>query len=223
LGIGRVYSVLAALSFFGLIFGAILTAILFSNFPSSVYGAPPPSEVYQKHKDYVDSIKSLKEKPSIVEQMRNEIPAHSVMCNNDFVLLLKWTSNRSACVSPQTAEKLVERNWGVYANDAGVLNYSDDPYQFFVGAAASISFEYDDDQTKHYETELIKKVREKLTEHYKELGFTHDYTWAYITIDGSDGQFTLRIFGGMNEDTLRSVLGKIDGVSNIENYGQPYA
>jgi len=188
----------------------------------NVEAAPPPVDVYEKHRDYVDSIKLQQEKPTPLEQMKNQIQAHTVMCNNDFVLLLKWTSNKSACVSPQTAEKLIERNWGVYAKDVNVLNFPDNPYEFFAGAAASISFEYDD-ENKHYETKLIKKLREKITEHYKELGWSRDHIWAYMTIKKSEDHFTLSIAGGMNEDTLQSILEKIEGVSNIENYRQPFA
>jgi len=169
--------------------------------------------------DEVNSIISMQEKPPIKEQMKNWIPSYNVMCNNDFVLLLKWTSNKSACVSPQTAEKLVERNWGVYRKDVHDLGYGEDPYTFFVGGATTISFEYD--VSKYDETKLFKKIREKLSEHLKELGWSSDYNWYHMSIvKKSEGHFTLGVGGGTREDLLRDPLEKIEGVSKIEYHGQ---
>ena len=180
---------------------------------------PPTADVYEKHRDYVDSIILMQEKPAIKEQMKNGIPAHSVMCNNDFVLLLKWTSNKSACVSSQTAEDLIERNWGVYRENVNVLGFDDnDPYKFFgvMGGSSFISFEYND--SEYSETKFIKKIREKFSEHLNESGWSGNH-WAYMWIDKeSEGHFTLSIAGGPREDFLRGPLEKVEGVSNIENY-----
>jgi len=203
-----------------LVFFSILLMFLL---PQNIEAAPPPVDVYEKHRGYVDSIISMQEKPTLKEQMKNAIPAHSVMCNNDFVLLLKWTSNKSACVSSQTAEKLVERNWGIYRKDVSVFSFGDDPYTFFVGAPTTISFEYDDDN-KHIETKLIKKIREKLSEHLKESEWPgDDFIWAYMSIEKSEGHFTLGIGGGIREDLLRGTLEKVQGISKIENYGRAAA
>jgi len=40
------------------------------------------------------------------------IPAENVICNYDLVLIKKKTSGQFACVKPQSAEKLLTRNWG---------------------------------------------------------------------------------------------------------------
>jgi len=179
--------------------------------------------LWEKHREKVDSIISMQEKPSPKEQRKIGILYHTVMCNNDFVLLLKWTSNKSACVSPQTAEKLIERNWGVYAKDVSVVNFGDDPREFpFSGGPTSISFEYD--VSKYDETKLFKKIREKFSEHFKELGWPGDYVWAYMYLDKkSEGHFTLDITGGIREDLMRDPLEKMEGISNIGNYTETFA
>jgi len=197
-----------------------LSIILVFLLPQNVEAIPPPPpEAYEKHRDYVDSIISMQEKPPIKEQMKNLIPAYNVMCNNDFVLLLKWTSNKSACVSPQTAEKLIERNWGVYRKDVHDLGFGGDPYTYFVGGGTTISFEYD--VSKYDETKLFKKIRIKLSEYLKELGWSADYNWVQMfLVEDPEGHFTLGVVGGMREDLLRTPLERIEGVSEIEYYGQ---
>ena len=202
----------------GILFGVSILLMFF--LPQNVESLPPPmSDAIERHRAYVDSIISMQEKPPIKEQMKNLIPAYNVMCNNDFMLLLKWTSDRSACVSPQTAEKLVERNWGVYRKDVHDVGYGEDPYTYFVGGGTTISFKYD--VSKYDETKLFKKIRIKLSEYLKELGWSADYNWVQMSIvKESEGHFKLGVVGGMREDLLRTPLERIEGVSEIEYLGQ---
>jgi hypothetical protein len=47
------------------------------------------------------------------KQIENGVSADKVRCNTGFVLVVKLSDNSPACVKPQTAQKLVERGWGV--------------------------------------------------------------------------------------------------------------
>ena len=38
---------------------------------------------------------------------------NEIICENGFILIIKKSENFPACVKPDTAQKLVERGWGV--------------------------------------------------------------------------------------------------------------
>jgi len=48
-----------------------------------------------------------------LNQFKSGTSAKDVKCNQDLVLVIKKSDNSPACVKPQTAQKLVERGWGV--------------------------------------------------------------------------------------------------------------
>jgi len=49
---------------------------------------------------------------SPLKQMAEGKSANEVICKDDLVLLIKSSDGSAACVTPSTAEKLVERGWG---------------------------------------------------------------------------------------------------------------
>ncbi|MDE1814880.1 MAG: hypothetical protein KGI05_09505, partial [Thaumarchaeota archaeon] len=51
-----------------------------------------------------------------MEQFKSGIRAQDVKCGEDLVLMIKAENGFPACVMPQTAQKLVERGWGILAN-----------------------------------------------------------------------------------------------------------
>ena len=181
---------------------------------------PIPVDPVKLHADYVDSIISLQKKPAPLEQIYRGIRAPAVICNNDFVVVLKWTSYRSACVSPQTAEKLVERNWGLPAKNLS-MNFSTDPYEIYTGTIAHIYFDYDG-ECKYYDTKLIKKLRENILEQHKELGWPREHIWENMWITNPGDQCRFVVDGFLSEDTLRRTLETIEGISNFRDYQRPY-
>jgi hypothetical protein len=50
---------------------------------------------------------------SPVKQFKNGIPLPNISCKSGLVLVFKISDGSPACMKPQTAEKLVERGWGV--------------------------------------------------------------------------------------------------------------
>src|SRR2546426_76454 len=46
-------------------------------------------------------------------QFKSGISTNDIKCDQGFVLIIKNSDNSPACVKPQTAQKLVERGWGV--------------------------------------------------------------------------------------------------------------
>ncbi|HEV2192465.1 MAG TPA: hypothetical protein VGR54_02465 [Nitrosopumilaceae archaeon] len=53
-------------------------------------------------------------KPSPLYQFKLGIPVSKVTCRVGFDLVIKKSDNSPACVKPDTAQKLVERGWGMW-------------------------------------------------------------------------------------------------------------
>jgi len=51
---------------------------------------------------------------SPLKQIHQGVLPENVLCKNDFELLIKLTNQMPACVTPSTAIKLIEYNWGAY-------------------------------------------------------------------------------------------------------------
>jgi hypothetical protein len=49
-----------------------------------------------------------------LKQVRSGIDASKVVCNQGFQLIFKKEDGSPACVKPDTAQKLIERGWGIY-------------------------------------------------------------------------------------------------------------
>src|SRR5437899_167073 len=50
---------------------------------------------------------------SPLKQLKTGISTYNVICKQGFVLVIKKSDNSPACVKPDTAQKLVERGWGL--------------------------------------------------------------------------------------------------------------
>jgi len=57
-------------------------------------------------------VKPASEVPSPFKQLENGIDPLAVECNSNLVFMHKFENSKPACVTLQTAQKLVERNWG---------------------------------------------------------------------------------------------------------------
>ena len=51
--------------------------------------------------------------PSPFKQIKNGVSGYDVKCKSGFSLIIKTSDDSPACVKPSTAQKLVERGWGV--------------------------------------------------------------------------------------------------------------
>src|SRR5437773_6086971 len=50
-----------------------------------------------------------------LKQMKSGISSSKIECGRDFALIFKISNNSPVCLTPQTAQKLVERGWGTWA------------------------------------------------------------------------------------------------------------
>jgi len=60
-----------------------------------------------------DDSKPIKKILSPKHQVKYGMPENDVVCKDDLKLIFKSTDNSPACVTPSTAEKLIQRGWGV--------------------------------------------------------------------------------------------------------------
>src|SRR5690349_21108243 len=49
-----------------------------------------------------------------LKQIDNGIPTEDIKCSNDLKLIYKASNKYPVCVKPQTAEKLIQRGWGIW-------------------------------------------------------------------------------------------------------------
>ena len=64
---------------------------------------------------------------SPLKQFKSGIAEIDITCRQDFDLLIKIHDNSPACVKPQTAQKLVERGWGLLKEQ--MVWFEFDPFQ----------------------------------------------------------------------------------------------
>ena len=73
-------------------------------------------------KDYGPDVFPFNFLAAPLEQFRSGIPAKDVMCNADYVLVIKRVGDNPACVKPQTVQKLLQREWGILGKTIKVQN-----------------------------------------------------------------------------------------------------
>ncbi len=61
---------------------------------------------------------------SPLKQFKTGISANEIKCKQNLVLITKTENNSPACVKPQTAQKLVERGWGIHVDVNGTLDFT---------------------------------------------------------------------------------------------------
>lgn len=75
---------------------------------------------------YDTDMRPIKEKTDIVtplKQFKAGFTFDNITCKKDLVKIMKSKDGSPACVKPQTAQKLVERNWGkIISSDVQYLN-----------------------------------------------------------------------------------------------------
>jgi len=87
---------------------------------NTVFASPTPENridtIYRQYSDLIENIKSMEQKPSIKQQIEMKVNVDDIICNEGKVLLLRWFGNSSACLTHKSADILVQRGWGIYAN-----------------------------------------------------------------------------------------------------------
>ena len=63
--------------------------------------------------------------PSLKTQIKNGVFLDSLTCADRFELIFKSTDNSPACVTPKTAEKLVQRGWAINQESQAKFNPRD--------------------------------------------------------------------------------------------------
>lgn len=53
---------------------------------------------------------------SPLKQLKNGVSLHDVKCKEGFTLIIKTSDNSPACVTPQTAQRLIERGWSTMSS-----------------------------------------------------------------------------------------------------------
>ncbi|WP_048097401.1 hypothetical protein [Candidatus Nitrosopumilus salaria] len=125
----------------------------------------------------IEIITALQEKPSPKQQLSDRIFAADIVCSNDFVLVLKLSAiDKVACVSIPTAEKLVERNWGIIRTDnviiGGTFGECKQTFEIFF-----------DKGTDFRKSQLIKHMRISLSEFSNEKAL-----WGPISISSQSNE-----------------------------------
>src|SRR5690242_17544672 len=92
-----------------------ITVLLFSSL--FVNGLVLPSVMTQAYPSLCDSCDMALDfqhhQPPLKQFKKWHIAVSDVFCKQGFVLVIKKSDNSPACVNPDTAQKLVERGWGV--------------------------------------------------------------------------------------------------------------
>src|SRR2546428_5542212 len=71
------------------------------------------SHYYDNNISVISDVETKSKLNSPWAQFKSGISINDIKCDQGFVLIVKNSDNSPACVKPQTAQKLVERGWGV--------------------------------------------------------------------------------------------------------------
>jgi hypothetical protein len=119
------------------------------------------------------------------QQMASGISSENVVCSDDMVLIKKLSTNSVACVKPQTAQKLVEREWGTI-----LLNNTQEPA--IISSDASKS-------SQAYNTSIIKQIQKMI----------NDCTNSKIHLNYGEGSETFSLSKGNNTCNV-SITGEVE-------------
>jgi len=149
-----------------------LVSILFFS-SSNAYGVMLP-EYQKQYQMKLMAIENTTVKPHPHQQIQNGITYSDVICSDNFVLILKWDGNISACVNPKTAVKLENLDWGIQRQRVTAI---DALYPCF----GTFRIHYDD-MKKFSESSIIKSIRKSLNSNSTSQS-TFIYTWADVQIE----------------------------------------
>jgi len=175
-------------------------SLLTSNF---VYGLPPPFEEMQKIKqeysEKLSKISAMKDKPPPHKQIEDGISPEDVLCSDDHILMLKWADVKSACVFPETSNKLVQRGWGVIREEFNIIPLADCVDYF------NIFYETEN----HNHSKIIKILRD-------ELRTLDENAWYPINLSHDD-ESDFIIMNPEFSSHMEDLITQIDNVSHIEH------
>jgi len=161
----------------------------------------------------IDTIIAMDEKPSPRQQLFDGVFAADVICSNDFVLVLKLSANyKVACVSFHTADKLVEREWGLIRTDKTILGGT--------SVGCSDYFEIFYDSTVNFrESQLLKQMRMTLSEFNNEITL-----WSIIQVSSPNNEGIVEIttngFNCLGDSTkILHDLKELEHVIDAKNSG----
>lgn len=179
-----------------------------------VYGILPPSE-YAKYNIQLEELRALEKKPFPKKQLADGIRYNDVMCSEDKVIMLKWTSNDLACVKEKTAIKLEERGWGIPKEKTWLFDTEcgGDFTVFYEGIAPS-------------KGKILKTIRMELSESDQVTHIQgYMYRWDHISmnINTDNSSFDLAIIGSVDENNEAKIiidsLKEIPIISNVQFKG----
>jgi len=158
----------------------IFLGLLGFEINSLTYDMPPHGFVSEEGDSYEKQVKAMlgiEHKPSPRKQIQEGIDPHDVICSESFVLLLKWTENSSACVTKQTANKLVQLGWGSPRENTVIPSVDS-------GCITPFDFRYEFD--KPDKRRITKIIREGLWEiDISENYGPYQYRWDYVFVEES--------------------------------------
>ena len=159
---------------------------------------------FQNYQEKLMHIQQMAIKPSVKEQMKEGIFTEDITCNENKILILKWTEDSSACVTKYMAKHLVERGWGITRELAVVESRW--------GCAEYTQIYYDD--AEHVHSKIIHTIRNTVKQ------FMHDdniWTPISITHHGNNdfiGSGSI-ISDSKLSDEISDALKMIKHVSNV--------
>ena len=201
---------------------ALLTLSSFQFYDAEAQAGQESAESWEEYQKQLAKLQESIDKPPPRQQIANGIRYLDVVCSNDFVLLFKWSGNSSACVKPQSAEKIIERGWGVPKDQT-----------VFLGTLSECETDFTihyDDPSEYKESKIIKTIRDALSEVDLTL-IVGDYTyqWEYISIlnePDNEGKANVSVEGSYRENAselekegyrkIIEALQSMDGVTNVE-------
>jgi len=168
-------------------------------------------EYITKYLEKIETINARDDKPLPKHQIDMGVFHKDVICNNDLVLILKWSSNNVACVKQETAEKLIERQWGVISS----LTHLDGTDISTCFPVWTVSY---DELNQRSDSKIIKTVRSVLKEFYPE-----PWTVVDINVNSSlNNSISVSIDKCLSKDIeikIAETLGSIEHVKKTEFLG----
>lgn len=169
------------------------------------------NERVSQYMQKIETINSKDHKPPPRHQINIGIFHKDVICNNNLVLVLKWSANNVACVKQETAEKLIERQWGITRS----LTYMAGIELPTCFPAWEIIY---DDLNHHSDSKIIKTVRFVLKEFYQEPWMVVD-VGVPLSLDNLVSVSIDRCLDEKIEIKIAEELGKIEHVVKAEFSG----
>jgi hypothetical protein len=154
--------------------------------------------------------------PSPLKQIQSGVMPQDVKCNEGFVLIMKTSDSSSACVKLQTAQKLVERGWGVLPSQTipqsgNLENYKTENLTLYVSDQSEIISPVD--ITIHIDGKLVVQGNFNFSSSFDGVTFG-----GHINIP-----YQLSLKDGTHKIDVESIGGNATLEREFEINGQEYA